>query len=162
MLWPLYRKGKIFKSRAARATPPPPAPKPENSDVNAEPFAAFEEPPRVPPVSRHFVELGSSRSSEAPTAAAAANGKGVHEGLSALSPDKPDTKVGKRVAYTSAEPHEEQCKKKLWRDLTKVISIINQRSRDRNRTRGSAAGGELSSKEPFEQRINCYIWNIYI
>ena len=100
MLWPLYRKGKIFKSRAARATPPPPAPKAESSDVIAEPFAAFEDPPRVPPVSRHFVELGnsgSSRSIEAPTAntAVAANGKGVHEGLSALSPDKPDTKVGK-------------------------------------------------------------------
>jgi hypothetical protein len=103
MLWPLYRKGKIFKSRAARATPPPPVSKPENSDFAAEPFAAFEEPPRVPPISRHFVELGnsgSSRSSEAPTAAAAAaNGKGVHDGLSALSPDKPDTKVGKGVAY---------------------------------------------------------------
>jgi hypothetical protein len=101
MLWPLYRKGKIFKSRAARATPPPSAPMAESSDFAAEPFAAFEEPPRVPPVSRHFVELGnsgSSRSSEAPTAAAAANGKRVHDGLSTLSPDKPDTKVGKRVA----------------------------------------------------------------
>jgi hypothetical protein len=124
MLLPLYRKGKIFKSRAARATPPPPAPKPESSDVIAEPFAAFEEPPRVPPVSRHFVELGNSGSSrnsgtDAATintaAAAAANGKGVHDVLSALSPDKPDTKVryGRKVSHigTPDEPSEEQCKK---------------------------------------------------
>jgi hypothetical protein len=45
--------------------------------------------------------------------------------------------------------------------LDKVISIINYRSRDwhdsaGNQTRVSAVGGEHSSKELFEQRVNNY------
>jgi len=94
---PFYRKGKIFKSRAARATPPP-LPKPAESTEDAfELFAAPEEPtearrnhpeppPRVPPVSRHFVELGNGSEGK----------EEVKDVSSVLSPEKKaETKVGK-------------------------------------------------------------------
>jgi hypothetical protein len=52
---------------------------------------------------------------------------------------------------------------KFWIDLTKVISILNYRSRrtDMSRPRiepgrASTVGGEHSRKEPFEQLVNSY------
>ncbi len=64
--------------------------------------------------------------------------------------------------------HRFQCKARqitsgspLWRDLTKIISILDWRSWDRHVSAGKwtwaiAVGGVHSSKELFEQRINMY------
>ena len=92
-----YKKGKIFKSRAVR---PPPSPELESASVKTELGTdadrrrsppSPEPPPRVPPVSRHFVELGSKGSSSSGDDGAAR--RGVKDTLVVLSPDKPDAKV---------------------------------------------------------------------
>ncbi len=55
----------------------------------------------------------------------------------------------------------------LWRDLTKVIFILNQRSQDwqvpaRNQTWASTAGGEHSRKVPFNQFVNSYSEHLHM
>jgi hypothetical protein len=46
----------------------------------------------------------------------------------------------------------------LWRDLTKVISTVNERPRDCHVSAGNQTTlrGEHSSKELFKHRINSY------
>ncbi len=56
------------------------------------------------------------------------------------------------------------CSVVLWRDLTKVINWRPWDWHDStgNRTRASAVGGEHSSKELFELRVNSYSDHLYI
>jgi hypothetical protein len=114
-------KRKIFKSRAARA----PAPIPESGNFDTQPesggdvgpvsgreFRASPEPPRVPPVSKHFVELGRSGSRD---------DEGEDFKFN-LPPDKPSSQVRSNRSRAGTGP----C---LGTALNRIVALFWERSR---------------------------------